>query len=50
MSLMVDTSWWTRYRDDSHNPDLDPNFEFSAGGPRFDVGQLFRQSRELIAT
>ena len=28
MSLKVDTSWWTRYRDDSHNPDLDPNFEF----------------------
>src|SRR5438034_6522159 len=23
--LTVDTSWWTRYRDDSHNPDLDPN-------------------------
>src|SRR5881396_2161144 len=22
--LTVDTSWWTRYRDDSHNPDLDP--------------------------
>ena len=21
--LTVDTSWWTRYRDDSHNPDLD---------------------------
>lgn len=23
--LLIDTSWWTRYRDDSHNPDLDPN-------------------------
>jgi hypothetical protein len=22
--LTLDTSWWTRYRDDSHNPDLDP--------------------------
>src|SRR5947208_7964857 len=21
--LTIDTSWWTRYRDDSHNPDLD---------------------------
>src|SRR5262245_23546614 len=26
--LTVDTSWWTRYRDDSHNPDLDPNHVF----------------------
>src|SRR5262245_34834664 len=26
--LTVDTSWWTRYRDDRHNPDLDPNFVF----------------------
>src|SRR5216117_2446479 len=26
--LTLDTSWWTRYRDDSHNPDLDPNFTF----------------------
>src|SRR5437762_2707428 len=24
--LTLDTSWWTRYRDDKHNPDLDPNF------------------------
>src|SRR5213079_1859348 len=23
LQLTVDTSWWTRYRDDSHNPDLD---------------------------
>ena len=28
MQLTLDTSWWTRYRDDSHNPDLDPNFHF----------------------
>ena len=33
MSLKVDTSWWTRYRDDSHNPDLDPNFEFPPAVP-----------------
>jgi hypothetical protein len=32
-SLKVDTSWWTRYRDDSHNPDLDPNFEFPQAVP-----------------
>ena len=28
MNLTVDTSFWTRYRSDSHNPDLDPNFVF----------------------
>jgi len=33
MSLKVDTSWWTRYRDDSHNPDLDPNFPFPPAVP-----------------
>jgi hypothetical protein len=26
MQLTVDTSWWTRYRSSTHNPDLDPNF------------------------
>src|SRR5436309_8181096 len=26
--LTVDTSWWTRYRDDSHNPYLDPKLTF----------------------
>jgi len=26
--LTLDTSWWTRYRSDTHNPDLDPNFKF----------------------
>src|SRR5437016_8635139 len=31
--LTVDTSWWTRYRDDSHNPDLDPNFVFPQAVP-----------------
>src|SRR5882762_420821 len=31
--LTVDTSWWTRYRDDSHNPDLDPNFAFPLAVP-----------------
>ena len=26
--LTLDTSWWTRYRDDRFNPDLDPNHVF----------------------
>jgi hypothetical protein len=29
MNLTVDTSFWTRYRSDSHNPDLDPNHVFA---------------------
>jgi hypothetical protein len=29
MNLNVDTSFWTRYRIDNENPDLDPNFKFS---------------------
>src|SRR5947199_1409664 len=37
--LTVDTSWWTRYRDDSHNPDLDPNFVFPQAVPTLHVGQ-----------
>jgi len=28
MNLSVDTSWYTRYRSDSKNPDLDPGFVF----------------------
>lgn len=28
MNLNVDTSFWTRYRSDQKNPDLDPNFVF----------------------
>jgi hypothetical protein len=28
MQLNVDTSFWTRYRSDSDNPDLDPSFVF----------------------
>lgn len=31
--LTLDTSWWTRYRDDKHNPDLDPNFVFPQAVP-----------------
>src|SRR5262249_55382647 len=41
MQLKVDTSWWTRYRDDSHNPDLDPNFQFPPAVPGLTAGQLF---------
>lgn len=28
MQLNVDTSFWTRYRSDANNPDLDPSFTF----------------------
>jgi hypothetical protein len=37
--LTVDTSWWTRYRDDSHNPDLDPNHVFPQAIPTLEVNQ-----------
>ena len=39
MQLTVDTSWWTRYRDDSHNPDLDPNHVFPQAVPTLAVNQ-----------
>jgi hypothetical protein len=31
--LLIDTSWWSRYRDDSHNPDLDPDHVFPQAVP-----------------
>jgi ferritin-like protein len=37
--LTLDTSWWTRYRDSAHNPDLDPNFKFPQAVPTLAVGQ-----------
>jgi len=37
--LTVDTSWWTRYRDDNHNPDLDPNHVFPQAVPTLAVNQ-----------
>jgi len=37
--LTVDTSWWTRYRIDNHNPDLDPNFTFPQAVPTLGVNQ-----------
>jgi hypothetical protein len=37
--LTIDTSWWTRYRDDSHNPDLDPNFVFPQAVPTLGINR-----------
>ena len=37
--LTVDTSWWTRYRDDRHNPDLDPLFVFKQAVPTLGVNR-----------
>src|SRR5438105_15096823 len=37
--LTIDTSWWTRYRIDNHNPDLDPNFTFPQAVPTLGVNQ-----------
>jgi hypothetical protein len=39
MQLTLDTSWWTRYRSDSNNPDLDPNFTFPQAVPTLAVGE-----------
>jgi hypothetical protein len=39
MELTLDTSWWTRYRSDSHNPDLDPSFAFPQAVPTLAVGK-----------
>jgi hypothetical protein len=39
MQLTLDTSWWTRYRIDDHNPDLDPTFAFPPAVPSLAVGQ-----------
>src|SRR5437588_3275271 len=39
MQLTVDTSWWTRYRSDKNNPDLDPNFTFPQAVPTLATGQ-----------
>lgn len=40
MQLTIDISWYTRYRDDFHNPDLDPNFVFPQAVPDLDNGQF----------
>jgi hypothetical protein len=39
MQLTLDTSWWTRYRSSTHNPDLDPNFVFPQAIPTLAVGK-----------
>jgi hypothetical protein len=39
MRLTIDTSWWTRYRSDSHNPDLDPGFTFPPAVPSLASGE-----------
>lgn len=39
MQLTLDTSWWTRYRSDANNPDLDPNFTFPQAVPTLFTGE-----------
>jgi len=45
MQLTLDTSWWTRYRSSSHNPDLDPNFKFPQAVPDLSKGQFTASPR-----
>jgi hypothetical protein len=40
MQLTLDTSWWTRYRDPNHNPDLDPTFVFPQAVPGLHMGEF----------
>src|SRR6266700_6276396 len=37
--LTIDTSWWTRYRDDRFNPDLDPDHVFPQAVPTLAVNR-----------
>ena len=37
--LTVDTSWWGRYRNGDHNPDLEPSFSFLQAVPDLSKGQ-----------
>ena len=39
MRLTLDTSWWTRYRSDANNPDLDPDFVFPQAVPTLSTGE-----------
>jgi hypothetical protein len=39
MQLTLDTSWWTRYRSGTNNPDLDPTFPFPQAIPTLNKGQ-----------
>lgn len=38
--LTLDTSWWTRYRSDTNNPDLDPHFVFPQAVPGLSNGKF----------
>lgn len=40
MELTLDTSWWTRYRSRTNNPDLDPNFVFPQAVPDLAKGKF----------
>jgi hypothetical protein len=40
MQLTLDTSWWTRYRSGTNNPDLDPTFVFPQAVPGLFMGQF----------
>ena len=40
MELTLDTSWYTRYRIDNKNPDLDPNFVFPQAQPDLAKGKF----------
>ncbi len=40
MQLTVDTSWYTRYRSSTENPDLDPAFQFPQAVPSLSSGQF----------
>lgn len=39
MKLTLDTSWYTRYRSSTRNPDLDPGFVFPQAVPDLNKGQ-----------
>jgi hypothetical protein len=40
MQLTVDTSWYTRYRSRTNNPDLDPQFRFPQAVPSLKSGKF----------
>ncbi len=40
MQLSVDTSWWTRYRSRTKNPDLNPGFKFAQAVPSLKAGHF----------
>jgi ferritin-like protein len=40
MQLTIDTSWWTRYRSRTNNPDLNPSFPFPQAVPGLNQGQF----------